>query len=128
MMSVAFHIQVYTHFCRRLIKSEYLQMYCYSILRENLLELLHGKLEEALEKCNSDPRIWWRYLESCLHAFQAVAECVDIDESRHLPRFLEALHCLPYHQLDTQVVITALEAVGKLYNSSCLTAFEKKWE
>ncbi|XP_021934017.1 importin-13 isoform X2 [Zootermopsis nevadensis] len=87
-------------------------MYCYNILRENLLELLHGKLEEALEKCNSDPRMWWRYLESCLHAFQAVAECVDIDESRHLPRFLETLQCLPYHQLDTQVIITALEAVG----------------
>ncbi|XP_069674561.1 importin-13 isoform X2 [Periplaneta americana] len=87
-------------------------MYCYSILRDNLLELLHGKLEEALEKCNSDSRIWWRSLESCLHAFQAIAECVDIDESRHLPRFLEALHRLPYHQLDTRVVITALEAVG----------------
>lgn len=87
-------------------------MYCYSILRDNLLELLHGKLEEALEKCNSDPRTWWRSLESCLHAFQAIAECVDIDESRHLPRFLEALRRLPYHQLDTRVVITALEAVG----------------
>lgn len=87
-------------------------MYCYSILRDNLLELLHGKLEEALEKCNSDPRMCWRSLESCLHAFQAIAECVDIEESRHLPRFLEALHRLPYHQLDTRVVITALEAVG----------------
>lgn len=100
----------------------HLQMYCYSILRDNLLELLHGKLEEALEKCNSDPRTWWRSLESCLHAFQAIAECVDIDESRHLPRFLEALRRLPYHQLDTRVVITALEAVGKLFYVVCLPA------
>jgi hypothetical protein len=97
-------------------------MYCYSILRDNLLELLHGKLEEALEKCNSDPRTWWRSLESCLHAFQAIAEGVDIDESRHLPRFLEALRRLPYHQLDTRVVITALEAVGKLFYVLCLPA------
>ena len=100
----------------------HLQMYCYSILRDNLLELLHGKLEEALEKCNSDARTWWRSLESCLHAFQAIAECVDIDESRHLPRFLEALRRLPYHQLDTRVVITALEAVGKLFYVICLPA------
>jgi hypothetical protein len=61
-------------------------------------------------------------LESCLHAFQAIAECVDIDESRHLPRFLEALRRLPYHQLDTRVVITALEAVGKLFYVLCLPA------
>ncbi|KAJ9589083.1 hypothetical protein L9F63_017628 [Diploptera punctata] len=87
-------------------------MYCYSILRDSLLELLHGKLEEALEKCNSDPRVWWRSLESCLHAFQAIAECVEIDEAKYLPRFLGTLHRLPYHQLDTRVVITALEAVG----------------
>jgi hypothetical protein len=103
-------------------------MYCHSILRDNLLELLHGKLEEALEKCNSDPRIWWRSLESCLHAFQAIAECVDIDESRHLPRFLEALHRLPYHQLDTRVVVTALEAVGKFNLSLCLPSCNEKRE
>jgi hypothetical protein len=92
------------------------------------LELLHGKLEEALEKCNNEPRMWWRSLESCLHAFQAIAECVDIEESRHVPRFLEALHRLPYHQLDTRVVITALEAIGKLYDLLYLPAFIERSE
>ncbi|XP_068084761.1 importin-13 [Anabrus simplex] len=88
-------------------------MYCYNVLHEGLLELLQCKLEAALSKYStaSGPRSW-QPLESCLHAFFAVAECIDVTEEQYMPRFLATLQQMPFQHLDVRVIATALNAVG----------------
>ncbi|XP_063226596.1 importin-13 isoform X2 [Bacillus rossius redtenbacheri] len=86
-------------------------LYCYNILLEQLLRLLLGKLEEALEQHQADGRRW-QPLESCLHAFFSVAESVPVGEARHLPRLLATLQRLPFQRLDMRVVSTCLDVIG----------------
>nr|CAD7454175.1 unnamed protein product [Timema tahoe] len=89
----------------------YYQMYCYNVLREDLLKLLHSKLEDALLKFDKDPS-QWQPLESCLHAFLSVSECVQTSETDNLPKFLATLQKLPFQQLDVRVMSTVLDAIG----------------
>nr|CAD7449095.1 unnamed protein product [Timema bartmani] len=86
-------------------------MYCYNVLREDLLKLLHSKLEDALLKFDKDPS-QWQPLESCLHAFLSVSECVQTSETDNLPKFLATLQKLPFQQLDVRVMSTVLDAIG----------------
>nr|CAD7263457.1 unnamed protein product [Timema shepardi] len=90
-------------------------MYCYNVLREDLLKLLHSKLEDALLKFDKDPS-QWQPLESCLHAFLSVSECVQTSETDNLPKFLATLQKLPFQRLDVRVMSTVLDAIG-----NCLT-------
>nr|CAD7574619.1 unnamed protein product [Timema californicum] len=86
-------------------------MYCYNVLREDLLKLLHSKLEDALLKFDKDPS-QWQPLESCLHAFLSVSECVQTSETDNLPKFLATLQKLPFQRLDVRVMSTVLDAIG----------------
>lgn len=96
-------------------------MYCYNVLHEKLLELLLQKLEGALSEVNAavkesnvhdrDPS-GWQMLESVLHGFVAVAECLDSNDEGHVPRFLNALEQLPFTHLNLRVINTALNVIG----------------
>lgn len=90
-------------------------MYCYNVLGSSMLELLNRKLTEAINKCVDNGRIVgenWPYIESCLHAYFAIAESIDY-ENTYLPKLMLILKEIPYDQLHTKVLATALDTVGK---------------
>lgn len=88
-------------------------MYCYNILNLELLDILSTKLSEALQKCNgTDANNYWNEIETCLHAFSAVAESIEW-ENLYLPKLMDVLKEIPYGQLHTKVLTSALETVGE---------------
>ncbi|XP_059479172.1 importin-13 [Neocloeon triangulifer] len=85
-------------------------MYCYNVLEESMLNLLHCHLGQAFEKCIAD-KAQWRHLEACLHAFYSVSEAVNYDEEHYLPQLFNTLHRIPsgcHHKL----ISSALDLIG----------------
>lgn len=90
-------------------------MYCYNVLNLEMLDIISTKLNEALQKCNNNGTIvpsYWNEIETCLHAFSAVAESIEW-ENLYLPKLMAVLKDIPYGELHTRVMTTALETVGK---------------
>lgn len=88
-------------------------MYCYNVLRENLLDLLLEKLQSSILTAATDEnRMSWQSLEACLHGFVAIAESVGTTENVRLQMFFYLLHTLPFDKLNIRVAITALDAIG----------------
>ncbi|KAK7863775.1 hypothetical protein R5R35_009581 [Gryllus longicercus] len=96
-------------------------MYCYNVLHDKLLELLLQKLEGALAEVNASVKDnnvgnrnppGWQMLESVLHAFVAVSECLNTNDEGHVPRFLNVLERLPFAHLNLRVINTALNVIG----------------
>ena len=72
-------------------------MYCHNILRDDLLKLLNGHLDEAIGKCNSNMAANWPYLEACLYAWSAIGESMaEEEENDCLVQFLAKLPTIPY--------------------------------
>lgn len=91
-------------------------MYCYNVLNLELLDIIYTKLNEALQKCNNNGviiRTHWNEIETCLHAFSAVAESIEW-ENLYLPKLMVILKSIPYSELHSKVLATALETVGKV--------------
>lgn len=83
-------------------------MYCYAILNLEMLDTLHTHLSEALAQLS------WPGIESCLHAFTAVAESIEM-ENLYLPKLMLALKDIPFAELSAQnkrVLCASLETVG----------------
>lgn len=96
-------------------------MYCHSVLNLELLDILNRKLTEAIEKCKDNDRIIrenWPYIESCLHAYYAIAESIDYEDV-YLPKLMLILKDIPYQELHTKVLAMALDTFGK-YIYICL--------
>ena len=55
-------------------------MYCYQILRDNLLNLLLSHLDAAVSKASEDYAANWPYLEACLFAWAAIGESLAEEE------------------------------------------------
>ena len=88
-------------------------MYCYNVLRENLLNLLLEKLQSTIQTVTAgENRVSWQSLEACLHGFVAIAESVGTTESLRLQMFFYLLHSLPFDKLSIRVAITALDTIG----------------
>lgn len=88
-------------------------MYCYNVLRENLLDLLLEKLQSTIQAVTAgENRGSWQSLEACLHGFAAIAETVGATESLRLQMFFYLLHTLPFDKLNIRVAVTALDAIG----------------
>ncbi|XP_017777342.1 PREDICTED: importin-13 [Nicrophorus vespilloides] len=85
-------------------------MYCYNVLNLEMLDILIVQLENALQKCNDSPS-HWNWVDSCLHAFCAIAECIEM-ENLYLPKLMVVLKDIPYANLRTKVLSSALECVG----------------
>lgn len=90
-------------------------MYCYNVLNLELLDIVSTQLNNALQKCNVTGTAvngnYWNEIETCLHAFSAVAESIEW-ENLYLPKLMNVLKEIPYGQLHTKVLTSALETVG----------------
>lgn len=89
-------------------------MYCYNVLNLEMLDILNNKLCEALKTDgggDNDIQIQWHEVETCLHAFGAVAECIEL-ENLYLPKLMITIKTIPFTQLDKKVMASALETVG----------------
>ncbi|XP_023214869.1 importin-13-like [Centruroides sculpturatus] len=84
-------------------------MYCYNILRESMLANLMAHLSVAVNRASVNPSDW-QYLESCLYAFQAIAESVDSEEKYYLPQFFSNLPKILLQNV--QVISTTMDAIG----------------
>lgn len=85
-------------------------MYCYNVLNLEMLDIITTKLDEGIQKCAIN-RDHWNIIESCLHAFSAVAECIEM-ENLFLPKLMVTLKNIPYGDLHVKVLSSALECVG----------------
>ncbi|KAK5644398.1 hypothetical protein RI129_005698 [Pyrocoelia pectoralis] len=85
-------------------------MYCYNVLNLEMLDILQSKVIEALVECNNSP-LHWNAVESCLHAFAAVSECIEW-ENLYLPKLMVTIRNIPYADLHIKVLATALDTVG----------------
>ncbi|XP_065332285.1 importin-13 [Cloeon dipterum] len=85
-------------------------IYCYNVLEENMLHLLHGHLCQALDKCAAD-KTQWRPLEACFHSFYSVSETVSYDENVYLPQLFNSLHRIP-SGCHPKLISSALDLIG----------------
>ncbi|KAF2883130.1 hypothetical protein ILUMI_23047 [Ignelater luminosus] len=86
-------------------------MYCYNVLNLEMLDILQNRLNEALDKCNNKPNDYWNAVESCLHAFAAVAESIEW-ENLYLPKLMLTLRNIPYRDMQIKVLATGLDTIG----------------
>ena len=89
-------------------------MYSFNILRDILLETLLQNLDVSITACLANERSW-PPLESCLHAWYAVAESLadseEEDANPLLSRFLSKLALIPFTK-NMRVYSTVLDCVG----------------
>lgn len=86
-------------------------MYCYNILRDDLLKILLLHLDQAIGKCRANHGENWPYLEACLYAWSAIGESLAEEECALLPQFLAKLPEIPYNN-DIKVISSALDCIG----------------
>ncbi|RZC40401.1 importin-13, partial [Asbolus verrucosus] len=89
-------------------------IYCYNVLNLEMLDILNSKLIEALHKNNTTgvpPPIQWNEVETCLHAFGAIAESIEL-ENLYLPKLMITIKDIPFGDLHKKVMASALETVG----------------
>lgn len=86
-------------------------MYCYNVLNLEMLDILQSKLTQALTECNKTPAQHWNAVESCLHAFASVSECIEL-ENLYLPKLMLTIRNIPYADLNIKVLATALDTIG----------------
>jgi hypothetical protein len=89
-------------------------IYCYNVLNLEMLDILNSKLAEALHKNNTTgvpPTIQWNEVETCLHAFGAIAESIEL-ENLYLPKLMMTIKEIPFRDLHKRVMASALETVG----------------
>lgn len=90
-------------------------MYCYNVLNLEMLDILTTKLTEVLSKETGNgytPTPKWNEIETCLHAFCAIAESIEM-ENLYLPKLMMTIKDIPFNDLHVKVMTTALETVGK---------------
>ncbi|XP_071874439.1 importin-13-like protein cdm [Bombus fervidus] len=82
--------------------------YCYRVLGQDLLVLLGQRLSQTL---NSSQR--WTEVESTLHAFEAIADSVGIEESHYIPALMDlVLSHIPYDHYPGEVLACACSTMG----------------
>ncbi|TRY79407.1 hypothetical protein TCAL_07050 [Tigriopus californicus] len=87
-------------------------MYCFNILRDNLLQILLSHLDQAITKSNNEGQQHWPYLEACLYAWSAIGESMaEEEESALLSQFLAKLPLIPYNN-NPKVISSALDCIG----------------
>ncbi|XP_060533437.1 importin-13 [Cylas formicarius] len=89
-------------------------IYCYNVLNLEMLDILTVRLNESLApsptNSGAEP-LKWNEIETCLHAFGAVAESIEM-ENLYLPKLMATIKSIPFNVLRVKVLTTALETVG----------------
>lgn len=82
--------------------------YCYSVLKQDLLVMLGQRLSQSLERSDK-----WTEIESTLHAFKAVAGCVDTKESHYTPALMDlVLSHIPYDVYPNEVLACTCSTIA----------------
>lgn len=109
-----------------------MQLYCFEVLHEHLLEILITYLDECLVNIQRDPTQWtqlgwffkekfWAsfnwfaflsFTEACIYAIYSIAEHIETDERTGLPKFIIILSEIPYDKLHEKLLGTALDSIG----------------
>lgn len=88
-----------------------LQLYCFEVLHNHLLEILITNLDECIANIQRDPTQWTQ-LEACIYAIYSIAEHIETDERVGLPKFIITLSEIPYDKLHEKLLGTALDSIG----------------
>ncbi|XP_393480.5 importin-13 [Apis mellifera] len=82
--------------------------YCYRVLGQDLLVLLGQRLSQTLDNSGK-----WTEVESTLHAFEALADSVGIEESHYIPALMDlVLSHIPYDHYPGEVLACACSTMG----------------
>lgn len=82
--------------------------YCYRVLGEDLLILLGQRLSEPLDNPEK-----WVDVESTLHAFEALADRVGLNECRYIPALMDlVVSHIPYHLYPEEVLACSCSTMG----------------
>lgn len=81
------------------------------MLHDHLLDILTGALDECVATIQGDSNQWMR-LEACIYALYSIAEHIETDESKCLPKFITLLNEIPYDKLNEKLLGTALDSIG----------------
>ncbi len=85
-------------------------MYCYSILHQELLDIIIQNLELAIT--NPDVVAEWRKVDSYLYALSAIAENATCTENTRILHCILLMQKLPLRNLHVQVSQTVMELLG----------------
>lgn len=88
-----------------------LQMYCYDVLHNHILDILSDVLDETIAQLQTNPTQWTK-LEACIYSFQSVSEHFDGEETKQIPKLMRILNEIPYEKMNEKLLGTALETVG----------------
>lgn len=83
-------------------------VYCYNVLGAELLLLLGQRLSQPPEEIES-----WTYVESSLHAFNALSDCIGTQESHYVPALMNIIFSyIPYENYPGEVLACACLTIG----------------
>ncbi|XP_031829662.1 importin-13-like protein cdm isoform X2 [Nomia melanderi] len=83
--------------------------YCYRVLGQDLLVLLGQRLSRTLDGSEK-----WTEVESTLHAFEALADSVEIQESHYIPAIMDLVVThIPYDLYPREVLACVCSTVGR---------------
>ena len=87
-------------------------MYCYNILKDDLLKLLNHHLDEGMRLCQQGQKQNWPYMETCLYAWSAIgASLVEEEENYLVIQFLAKLPSIPCKE-EVSVISSTLDCIG----------------
>ncbi|XP_078043776.1 importin-13-like protein cdm [Augochlora pura] len=83
--------------------------YCYRVLGQDLLILLGQRLSQTLDGTER-----WTEVETTLHAFEALADSVGLQESHYIPALMDlVLTRIPYDHYPGEVLACVCSTVGR---------------
>ncbi len=87
-------------------------MYCYNILKNDLLKLLNHHLDEGMRLCQTAHEQNWPYMETCLYAWSAIgASMAEEEENELVVQFLAKLPSVPCKG-QRPVISATLDCIG----------------
>ena len=83
-------------------------IYCYNVLGSDLLLLLGQRLSQPPEEIEN-----WTYVESSLHAFNALSDCIETQETHYVPALMNIIFSyIPYENYPGEVLSCACLTIG----------------
>ncbi|KAL8610594.1 hypothetical protein ACOMHN_006313 [Nucella lapillus] len=84
-------------------------MYCFNVVREPVLGFFCQRLQHLIEASKTQP-VRWQSVEGIFFMIGSMAECVDLEETLHLPMLMSMVPSFPFTNIT--LLSTALYMVG----------------